>query len=464
MHIKISKGLNIPIRGAPNGKPQLLIPGGESSPLLIPKQLALDLTEFKDLKFRLLVKDGDSVKQGDPLVEDKGSPGRFFVSPAGGTINQIVRGAKRTLLRIVIDVTKDKQEEQRLFQTINPTKCTRSEMIDAMTNGGLFTLIRQRPFNLLADPTKTPRSIFVKAIESAPFATPAEMQVVGHESAFQTGLEALKLLTSGPIHLVYRQDTPCKAFIEAKNVTHHTAEGPHPIANSSLHIQKIDPITSSDDIIWTISARDVVAIGHLLTTGHCYNEKVISLAGPAMIPSKTGYFKVREGFPIADLIAGRIPKGSVRLVSGDPLMGTKVTAEDFLGFSHNALCAIPENTHREFLHFFRLGIDKYSFSGAYLSGHLDNTDREYDFTTNLHGEPRPFIDSSLYDKVMPLDIPTMLLVKAVMAEDFDLAASLGLLEVDSEDFALPAFVCPSKIEMPDIIKGGLQAYAKETAG
>lgn len=144
-----------------------------------------------------------------------------------------------------------------------------------------------------------------------------------------------------------------------------------------------------------------------------------------------------------------------------PFDGKKVTPEDFLGFGDTVFTVIPENTEREFLHFMGLGYDKYSFSKAYLSGHLDNKKREYSFTTNQHGEHRPFIDSTLYDKVMPLNVPTMLLVKAVMAEDFEVAETLGLLEVDSEDFALPTFVCPSKMEMTEIIKTGLKQYAKE---
>lgn len=290
---------------------------------------------------------------------------------------------------------------------------------------------------------------------------PAELQVVGHEQEFQAGLTALSKLTDGKVHLVYRNGTTSKAFTDAKDVEKHTAEGPHPIANHSLHIQKIDRIKAPDQWIWTLNAHDVVAIGHLLTKGRCYIEKVISVAGPGILHDRVGYFRTRNGCPIADLIAGRIQKGPLRFISGDPLTGHKVAAEDFLGYYDYVFCVIPENTKREFLHFFGLGLNKYTFSGAYLSGHFDNENRAYDFTTNQHGERRAFIDSTLYDKVMPLEVPTMLLVKSVLAEDYELADLYGLLEVDSEDFALPTFVCPSKMEMTQIIKKGLKQYAKE---
>ena len=244
----------------------------------------------------------------------------------------------------------------------------------------------------------------------------------GHEKEFQSGLDALTKLTSGHVHLVYRQGTPSRAFAEARNVQKHTAEGPHPISNHSLHIQRIDPIRSTDDIVWTLSAWDVVAIGFALTRGRCFVDRIISIAGPGILEGRIGYFKVRNRISgVAPLISGRLEKGQVRLVSGDPLMGYKVSPDDYLGFYHTVFTAIPESVHRDFLHFMGLGINKYTFSKAYLAGHLDNSKRVYNFTTSQHGEHRPFIDSTLYDKVMPLDIPTMLLVKAVMAEDFELA-------------------------------------------
>ena len=455
--IKITKGLTIPIKGQPSGFVQTLIPAGGSAPGKTPPHLALNLEAFEETKFRLLAKAGDTVKLGQPLAEDKAAPGRMFVSPAGGVIREVRRGLKRRLLDIVIDVAQEEKCEQ--FSALEVSGASREDLIARFKATGLFTLIRQRPFNLLAQPEKIPRSIFVKAIESAPLVPPAELQVAGYEKEFQVGLEALAKLTTGAVHLVYRAGTGCLAFSDAKQVQRHTVEGPHPAGNVSVHIQSLDPISAFDAVIWTLDAHAVVAIGYQLLTGRHFVDRIISIAGPGVIEGKTGYFKVREGIPIALLIAGRIQKGRVRLVSGDVLTGKQVEGEDFLGFYDYSLSVLPESNEREFLHFFRLGHDKYTASRAYLSGHLDNSEREYDFTTSQHGEKRAFIDSSLYDKVMPLPVSTMHLVKAVMAEDYDLAVDLGLLEVDSEDFALATFVCPSKIEMVDIIKKGLRHYA-----
>lgn len=460
VHIKISKGLDIPLKGRPTGTVAALIPSGLAAPLNPPPQLALDLKAFDTIKFRLLVKAGDAIVIGQPLAEDKATPGRMFVSPAAGVVKEVRRGLKRCLQDIIIAVSQQEEGYQQ-FPPLDPHTAAKEALTERLLAGGCFAAIRSRPFNLLADPNKTPRCIFVKALESAPCVPPAELQVAGFENEFQAGLTALAKLTAGDVHLVYHKDTACRAFLNAAGVQKHTAEGPHPVANYSVHIQNIAPISSADDVVWTLTARDVVGIGYLLTHGRHFIERVVSVAGPGVLAGRTGYFKVRAGYPISALVSGRSEKGEMRFVSGDPLMGKKVGIDDYLGFEHTAFCIIPENEEREFLHFMGLGLNKYSFSKAYMSGHFDSSKREYDFTTSQHGEHRPFIDSTLYDRVMPLDVPTMLLVKSVMAEDFELADTLGILEVASEDFALPTFVCPSKMEMTEIMEAGIKQYAKD---
>jgi Na+-transporting NADH:ubiquinone oxidoreductase subunit A len=449
-HIKTTKGLDIPIAGTPHGPVQSLPR---------PSLLSLNLRPFETIRFKLLAKAGDVVKIGQPLLSDKSYPDRVFVSPASGLIKEVRRGHKRHPSDIVIQLSD--RDEYIEAQSIHLDSISREELIKELLARGMFAHIRQRPFNFLADPTKIPRSIFVKAVESAPLTPPAELQVEGKEKEFAAGLQALSILTNGAVHLVYHTHTSSHAFRNAAYVTHHTVEGPHPIANHSVHIHHIDPIDTPEDVVWTVNALDVVCIGHALLSGTPYTQRVISIAGPGILEGKTGFFNVPSGYPISSLIAQRIPKGLFRYISGDPLTGNEVEGDDFLGFNDTAFVVIPEAISREFLHFFRLGINKYTASGTYLSGHLKNSKRLFNFTTSLHGEPRPFIAGEPSSRVMPMQINPMLLCKALMAQDFEQAVSLGLLEVDAEDFALPTFVDPSKVEMSDIVKHGLRAYATE---
>lgn len=454
VYIPVRQGLDIPIEGEPKGTVR---------EVQDPSTLALDLKPFPDTAFTLLVKVGDSVRIGTPLVADKQFHSRVFVSPAAGVVQDIVRGDKRKLHHIVIQ--KQDNEEQVVFEPLHPEHSTAEAINDRLLEAGIFPYIRCRPFSRLANPNRPPRSIFVKAVESAPFMPSAEMQVAGQEAFFATGLKALQKLTTGPVHLVYREGSPCTAFSqstpETPKVQRHTVSGPHPASNPSLHIQKIDPINSPEDVIWVLSALDVIRIGHLLETGHLYIHRIVSVAGPACEKAHRGFYRVRDGSPLATLFEGGVLPGEKQWISGDPLMGNARNPDDYLGFYHTAACLFPEQETRTMLHFFRLGKDRYTAGRTYLSGHSRDPNKRYLFTTGMHGETRALITNLPYEGVMPLRIPTLPLVRAVMAEDYEQAEQMGLLEVAGEDFALPTFVCPSKVEMVEIIEKGLREYAAQ---
>ena len=454
MKIIVKKGLDIPIAGKPEGSPQYI----QSF-----DQISLNLSIFENLRFRLLVKVGDSIQIGQPLVENKALPGQMFASPAGGIISEVRRGHKRQMLDIVIHVGS--QETYWEHGSLNPDSATRQEMIDLLMRGGVFPHIRQRPFNLVPSRDQVPRDIFVTALETRPFEPSQEMQIEGNEIYFQAGIKTLSKLTSGAVHLVYRENTKCSAFLQAENiatnVATHTAHGPHPAGSSSVHIHSIAPIDRSDDYVWALTALDTVVIGKMILEGRYHTDRIISIAGEGIVENKRGFFKARAGCSIKEFMTGRITHQPLQLIAGDPLTGKPAEMEDFLGFDQTCFSVIPENTTREAFHFLRLGSDKYSATRTYLSGHLPPPPEGFHFTTNQHGEERAFIDPAVYDQVMPMKIPTVFLIKAILSEDFELAEKLGLLEVIPEDFALPTFICPSKIEMIDIVKQGLHRYAQE---
>ncbi len=452
--IKIKKGLDLPMQGEPQGQLENL--------KLQSGLFGLDLKPFSEtVKLRLLKKVGDPVLIGEALALDKDCPERVFVSPAAGRVKEIIRGLKRRIHYIVIE--NNGEEKQREFSSLNPSSASREELIDRLSTGGLFAHIRHRPFDVLANPKQTPRSIFINCSYSAPFSVPVEWQVKGHEAAFAIGLEVLNKICDGATHLVYNQGSSCEAFSKANVTKVHTVNGPHPSGNTSVHIHHIDPITNSKSVIWTVNAYDVVCMGHLMK-GKVHTERVISLGGTGFHKDKRGFFKVRSGSSVADIVTNRNSGEHVRIISGDVLTGATVTSEEYLGFYDFSLSAIPENMKREAFHFFKLGMNKFTASRAYLSGLMQSSGKKYEFNTNQHGEERGFIDGSIYDRVMPMNIPTMMLVKSVIAKDFEQAEELGLLEVTSSDFALPTFMCPCKLEMVEIMKNGLREYAHDILG
>lgn len=448
MEIRVKKGCNLPIQGYTEKR---------LSRLSQPKQAALNLDTFDATRFKVLVKVGDKVRIGEPLVMSKNIDGQMFVSPHSGVVKEIRRGLKRRLIAIVITL----DETRSFFEYTPPRKGSREEILDFFMQSGLFAHIRKRPFDLIASPTDSPQAIFVRAAESLPFVPDAEAQVEGHELYFQEGLNTLKKLTDGPLHLVYKRESLAKAFTHASGVEKHTLVGPHPAATTSLHIHKIRPIKSIHDTIWTLSTIDVITIGKMMLDGKYFTERILALAGTGIQEEKRGWIESHMGYPLSDLLKERLINEPLCLISGDPLTGVAAELDDFLGFYHTSLTALPKNTKRQFLHFWRPGFKKFTATKAYITGHLKPPKEGFAFTTNQHGEERAFIDGSVYDRVMPMRIPTMHLIKAILAEDFELAEQLGLLEVASEDFALPAFICPSKIDMIQIVKEGLRLSAQD---
>lgn len=451
MQLKIKKGLDIPIFGAP-----LLYKGKLEGSLACPKTVALNLHPFEGINFKLLVAKGDIVKIGTPLVENKAAH-QFFVSPAAGTIVEVRRGLKRCLENIIIALGEEEREEENRGLALK--EVSREEIVLFLLKSGVFPHIRQRPFDLVANPQIIPRDIFVSAVESLPFHPSAAMQVEGEEENFLIGLEVLKRLTSGKVHLVYAEKSAL--FADAPGVEKYSAIGPHPIGSPSTHIHLTKPILHAEDHVWTLSTTAVVTVGKMVSKGRYHTARILGVGGEGIKEAKRGFYKTRMGLPISALQESCLEGEGLTLISGSPLTGKKVGGEDYLHFYDSCFSAFPLNDKREFLHFFGLGKNKYSFHKAYYAGHSRKVSQKYHFTTQRHGEERPFIDGSIYDKVMPLKIPVTPLIKAILAEDFDLAINLGLLEITAEDFALATFICPSKIEMIEIVRQGLAKCVQE---
>ena len=440
MDIRVKRGLKIPLLGEP---------AGEIVEAPFPKRIALDVSTFESIRFQILVKPGEKVQAGTPILEDKDLPGRFFVAPASGTVQDVIRGEKRRILFVAIET--DAEQSAKEFPALNDPSA--EEIVKRLLEAGLFGSIYQRPCQRLANPSVLPEAIFVKATESAPFVPSPELEIHELNENFNKGLKALKKLTSGTVHVVSDN-----SIASPEGVENHTVSGPHPRSNPSLHIYHIHPIQKSDQVIWTLNAHTVIAIGAILN-GAFYNSKLISLSGEGIKEQDRKIYRVIEGTSVKDLLENKVSDGQWRLISGDPLMGHATSWEAFLTRDAFALCALSDEVKRPFSHFLGLGVKRYTASRTYLSSLFSCKPRS--FSTSQHGEERAFVDGSYYDKIMPMRIPTMQLIKALLADDFEKAVSLGLLEVDAEDFALPSFICPSKIAMTDIVKRGQALYAQQ---
>ncbi|HEX6211958.1 MAG TPA: NADH:ubiquinone reductase (Na(+)-transporting) subunit A, partial [Methylomirabilota bacterium] len=163
----------------------------------------------------------------------------------------------------------------------------------------------------------------------------------------------------------------------------------------------------------------------------------------------------------AELTAGELHEGEVRVLSGSVLAGRRAMgdAPGFLGRYHRQVAALHEGRRREFLGWAAPGLRKFSATGVFASRLLPR--QRVAMTTTTNGSPRAIVPIGLYEKVMPFDLQPTFLLKALVTHDVERAEQLGCLELDEEDLALCTFVCPGKHDYGPFLRDVLTTIEKE---
>lgn len=446
--IVLKHGLDIPIKG----EAALQI-----SKTVVPDIVAVKPTDYKGLTPRLLVREGDKVLAGSPLLSSKESPDVLVTSPVSGVVKEVVRGAKRKLLEVRIQA--DAAQEYVDFGAKSAASLTADDVKSLLLKSGLWTAIVQRPYGIVADPAAKPKAIFVSAFNTAPLSADLDFVLGDRLEDIQAGVDALSKLTSGGVHVSINADKSSSTpFHKLERVVLHEFKGRHPAGNVGVQISHISPIMKGDTV-WTVSLLLLAAIGKLLLTGKLDLSRKVAVTGPAC--KNPSYIQAFSGMSMKD-IAEYCEGENVRIVSGDPLTGKAVGAEGFLGFFDNQVTLLKEGTEREVLGWakpFRTNL--FSSSRAYFSWLTPKS--KYAMDTNLHGGPRAFVCSDVYGKVLPMDIFPLYLIKACLAKDIDKMEEFGIYEVLPEDLALCEFVDPSKNDIQAIIESGIDLMLKEMA-
>ncbi|HEA3247266.1 Na(+)-translocating NADH-quinone reductase subunit A [Pasteurella multocida] len=444
--ITIKKGLNLPISGSPE---QVIRDGNAIT------EVALLGEEYVGMRPSMKVREGDVVKKGQVLFEDKKNPGVVFTAPASGTVTAIHRGAKRVLQSVVIKIEGNEQITFEKYTTEQLNQLTSEQVRQNLQTSGLWTALRTRPFSKVPAVDATPVSIFVNAMDTNPLC--ADPQVIVQQSAqdFEAGLTVLSRLHEGKVYLCKAANasipSPSIANLEVKEFA-----GPHPAGLSGTHIHFIDPV-SATKFVWYINYQDVIAIGKLFTTGELDVSRVVSLAGPQV--KNPRLVRTVLGANLSQLTANEVKDGENRVISGSVLSGAKAAGPvDYLGRYALQVSVLEEGREKEFLGWIMPGANKYSLSRTVL-GHFSK--KLFNFTTALNGGERAMVPIGAYERVMPLDIIPTLLLRDLAAGDTDSAQALGCLELDEEDLALCTFVCPGKNEYGPLLRQALDKIEKE---
>ena len=445
--IVLKKGLNVPIKGEPQAR---------VSKAIVPETVAVQPTDFKGLLPRLLVKEGDRVLCGSPVLADKKNMEILVASPVSGTVKEILRGDKRKLLAVLIQ--SDDDQEAVDFGKKAVDKMDADQVKSALLSSGLWPFIVQRPYGVIANPAVQPKGIFASAFNTAPLSADLEFTLGGEVSYIQAGIEALAKIA--PVHVSVNSEE--SSFAKLKNCTVHCFNAKkHPAGNVGVQISHISPICK-EETVWTISLLGLAAIGKLLKTGRYCPRRKVAVGGPQAI--EPSYVETVPGTPIKDLkpFWGADAEGK-RFVSGDVLSGANVGVDGFIRFNDEQVTIIKEGNEKELFGWIRpLRYKQFSTDHCYFSWLTPN--RKYDMDTNLHGGPRAFImNDAYYGKVLPMDIFPLYLTKACLAGDIDKMEKFGIYEVLPEDLAVCEFVDPSKNYIQDIIAQGIDLMLKEMA-
>ncbi|MBL7250188.1 Na(+)-translocating NADH-quinone reductase subunit A [Alloalcanivorax sp. C16-2] len=447
--IKIKKGLDLPIAGAPR---QTIEEGHQV------RSVAVLGGDYVGMKPTMEVREGDTVKKGQLLFTDKKTDGVKYTAPAGGKVTAVNRGHKRVLQSVVIEIAD--QEEEVTFTAHDPASLAsldREAVQSQLVDSGEWTLLRTRPYGKVPAPGSTPNSIFVTAIDTNPLAQDPAVVIKENEDAFRHGLTVLTRLTDGPVWVCKAAGGNLPSFAEGQ-VREETFGGKHPAGNAGTHIHHLDPV-GPQKTVWSLGYQDVIAIGKLFTEGRLATDRVVALTGPQVKTPRL--LRTRVGASLEDFTRGELKEGDNRLIGGSVFNGHHARGPMmFLSRVSNQVTVLREGRDRELLGYISPGMNRFSVMNIYLSKLMPG--KRFNLTTTTNGSERAMVPIGAYEQVMPLDILPTQLLRSLIVGDTDSSVALGALELVEEDLALCTYVCPGKYEYGPILRDNLTTIEAES--
>lgn len=433
---------------------------GKAAPKVVeteqPETFVIKPTDFYGTYMpKPVVKEGDTVKAGSPLFHDKKHEQVLYTAPVSGEIVEIKRGEKRKLLEIKI--LADKKVEYASFNKYSVSDIANlpvAELKNQLLSSGVWPMIVQRPFGVVADPSVTPKAIHISAFDTHPLAPDYAVLYKGQDQFFQVGVDILKRLTSGAVHVnTHSTSEISTVFSQVKGAEVNKFSGPHPAGCVGVQIHHLDPINKGQ-VVWTISPAGVIQIGKLFLNGIYDASKLVAVVGSDV--KNPQYYKTYTGASVKKFIEGNLTQDHVRVISGNPLTGTAIGKDGHLGFFDQQLTVLPEGDYAEFIGWITPGERKLSFHRAIGLFSFLSPGKERVVDTNTHGEPRAFVQTGIFEQVTPMDVLPTYLLKSILAEDIDEMEALGIYEVIEEDLALCEFVDVSKHKVQEILREGIE--------
>ena len=431
--IKMKGGLDLPLHGSVKNN---------NLDTIYTKFSAVLADDYFGLKPKILVREGDHVLKGAPLLEDKTNPGFTVNSPVNGIIQEINRGEKRALVSIVINKTND---DSVAFDQSN-------NKLENLRNASLWDSFRERPFNRVPNINTRPDFLFINACKADGLeASPNQILEVEAEN-FLAGIKFLIDALGCEINLCSYSNI----YIGELDVNQYVVEGKYPAGNSSIHIQNIKPLTKNTKT-WTINWQDVVRIGNSVKSGNFCFDKYVSICGPACEEPKI--VKTNLGANMEELTAGTLSTNS-RKVSGSLLYGRSGDSySDYLTRYSNQISLVSDERKATFFNWLQPGLENHSNSNVFLSSFLKP--EKFNFDTNINGGYRAIVPIGVFDEVNPYEIDSTLFLKSLAIGDLVALRELGIFDLSDEDMSIFSYVCPSKYDYVALFNDCMEMIWKE---
>jgi len=451
MLIKIRKGLDLPISGAPEQRVH---------PARAVAHVAVLGVDYVDLKPTMLVAEGDKVRLGQALFEHKKLPGVRVTAPGSGQVVAIHRGPRRLLQSVVIRLDENGDEETfAAYGGGQLASLTAQQVVDNLLASGLWTALRTRPYSKIPDPTTRPAAIFVTAMDTNPLAADPAPLIAAEAESFGHGLGVLSHLTAGPLWVCKAPGAalPLPPKVERAQVA--SFDGPHPAGLAGTHIHFLDPV-DAHKAVWHLNYQEVIAIGKLFTTGRLWTERIVALGGPQV--KNPRLLRTHLGASVEELLEDELRGGDNRAISGPVWSGRHAAGwSSYLGRHHLQVCVLKDASEREFMAWLKPGRNRFSKINVLVSSFFRNRGEKFEFTTSQNGSPRAMVPIGTFEEVMPLDILPTQLLRYLIVGDTDMAQKLGCLELDEEDLALCSFACIGKYEYGQVLRRSLSQIERE---
>jgi Na+-transporting NADH:ubiquinone oxidoreductase subunit A len=446
--IRIQRGLNLPLAGEPVSRIQ--------TPASAVRRVAVLGGDYPGMRPTLAVAEGDRVRRGQLLFDDKKTPGVRYTAPGAGVVTAIHRGERRFMLAVEIRLEGEGTEgADEVFQAHDRAQLpglAREAVQAQLLAAGEWTAIRTRPYGKVPMPGSVPAAVFVPLIDTQPLSPDPDVIVAERLDDFRDGLALLARLTDGPVWVCRREGSGLPSFADDGRIREEHFAGPHPAGNPGTHIHFLDPVHAKKTV-WVVGCQDVIAFGRLFTTGRLHSERIVALGGPQV--ADPCLLRTRVGASLDELTAGLLKPGENRIISGSVLNGRVARGPTaFLGRLAQQVSVLREGHEREFLGYLSPGRDRHSALNIYLSRWLPGL--RFSATTSTNGSERAMVPLGQYEAVMPLDILATQLLRALVVGDTETAQALGALELVEEDLALCSYVCAGKYEYGPILRDNLE--------